>query len=730
MSADPQIVGDALMVTGWRSKEDPNGVGPTEVSRAELLTWIRHPATATEKLSLPGFSLATFAGNHRAAKDTVAVYAVVLDDDTGLRDVEATAKVWSKFSGITFSTFSSTPEAPRTRTILFTTRPMTAHEYGIVWRHVRDLALENGVELDESTKDPSRLWFIPAVRPDANYLCRDLDGLPLDVDAVLAAAPTMPPSPASRVRVTSAGAPVAAASHSLPRRRQVAAATLGNAWPAKGRHHAQLALAGALRRDGWSKEEALEFLCTVCRIAGDEDRVKRVNTIEHTWSTDQNVTGWSTLEKHVDPIVVSSVRDMLDDGADLRVALTAMMARATGKPRSVGDSDERAHVDAGGLGFEYGAWDAEPPPVEFLVDSLIPRSAVGLVFGRADAMKTWLLYSQAIALAKGEPWLGRFTTKRARVGVVDYETGRGNTRRRLYMLRAGQNSNLGAVSFTALKPNEREFWIELARERFDIVVIDSLRRANPGANENDSAEAIRPLELAAEFAETTGCAVLFIHHATKASNDGWPEFRGSGAIEDQVDFAYAVRKVDISETRKRVELRCTKPGDMRTPEPFAVEVVFDDEKRLVTMEHTPVAPNVNKQGSLRAEDMDARIRLAIEPGELSGYRAVATATGLPQKVVRERLAILIERGDVVRGREGSKERLYPGDEPSQRARIRRTLGEATRGRAVRTKDELAKRAGVRKAAVDVAFDDGEIGWSSAGAGDEGTRIVVSKRCAS
>lgn len=235
------------------------------------------------------------------------------------------------------------------------------------------------------------------------------------------------------------------------------------------------------------------------------------------------------------------------------------------------------------LSFDFGIWDTEPPPIEFLVDGLLPRGAIAMFYGRADSMKTWLLYAMAKALAEGKPFLGTYNTKRSRVGIIDYETGQSNVHRRLYMLRAGKNENLGAVSFSKLKPNTPEFWEALAEYKFDVVFVDSLRRANQGGDENDSGEAIIPLELAAEFSEATGCAVVFIHHAKKASQDGWPEFRGSAAIEDQVDCAYAVRKTDVGATKKTVEIRCEKPGDMRTPDPFAADVEFDDVRKLASI---------------------------------------------------------------------------------------------------------------------------------------------------
>lgn len=253
------------------------------------------------------------------------------------------------------------------------------------------------------------------------------------------------------------------------------------------------------------------------------------------------------------------------------------------------NTENKVNSSASLLGFEFGCWTEEPPPIDFLVEGLVPRASVGMFYGRADALKTWLLFSLGLAVASGKPWLDHYVVKRAlKVGIVDYETGRANVDRRLYMLGAGGNANLGRKSFAKLKPNAIEFWEALATENFDLVIIDSLRRSNPGANENESEEAIRPLELAAEFAELTGASVLFIHHAKKDSADATPEFRGSGAIEDQVDISFSVKKTDVSIELKKIEIRCQKPGDMRSPTPFDVEIKFDDIGRKVSLKR--IAP--------------------------------------------------------------------------------------------------------------------------------------------
>ena len=66
--------------------------------------------------------------------------------------------------------------------------------------------------------------------------------------------------------------------------RHLAAATLlAKHYPAKGsRHHACLALAGALLRAGWSRDSVSTFVWAVARAAGDDEVDARVRNVETT----------------------------------------------------------------------------------------------------------------------------------------------------------------------------------------------------------------------------------------------------------------------------------------------------------------------------------------------------------------------------------------------------------------------------------------------------------------
>lgn len=612
-----------LAITVFAAADNPAGQRDARTYR-ELIEDLRTPFPRTvEKVKVPLWSPATFVGDYRNADNVEAVHAIGFDVDVApVPPAEALRACVEKHRGFFHSSSSALATSPRWRLVLFCSRPVTAAEYRRVWRA---LEREFNFSVGQEAKDASRAWFLPHQGQDSSFIFEELTGSPVDVDALLA---TEPPEPApSGVVLASQYGGVS------DERRSAAVQALGLNWPAKGRHVAQRALAGALCRDGWPEEDALEFLCDVCTCAGDEDRPKRTQTIRDTYrnaSDGKPFTGWAALGEAL---------------PRKHAAETARTLLETFYSGPLSFSKEEPAAEAG-LGFQFGAWETPPPPIEFLVDGLFPRSCVGMLYGHADSLKTWLLFSLGIAVASGTPWLGKFKTKQGRVGLVDFETGQSNTTRRLFMLGAGTNKNLGAKSFPKLKPNDPEFWAVLEHEAFDLVIIDSLRRANPGANENDSAESIVPLEHAAEFSERTGCAVVFIHHAKK-SKDGWPEQRGSAAINDQVDCAYVVKKEDVSALVKRVEVRCDKPGDMTTPEPFNVEVEFND-----VIQSTKVRC-VQAAGPGRAEqpakpDLAEEVLLAVRNGKHASVDALRKATGKKKPDVTAAVKGLIEARKLVK----------------------------------------------------------------------------------
>ncbi len=99
--------------------------------------------------------------------------------------------------------------------------------------------------------------------------------------------------------------------------RIVAAARLAEVWPAKGRHHAFLALAGALAKEGWPVEDIAEFTTHVARLMPgcDEkaltDRPLQARDSVEKVSRGEEVSGWGVLSSVVPEDTINLVRERL-----------------------------------------------------------------------------------------------------------------------------------------------------------------------------------------------------------------------------------------------------------------------------------------------------------------------------------------------------------------------------------------------------------------------------------
>ena len=559
--------------TLWPSRTTNEG-GYAEITWETFLGFVSSPAVAENKNALEGWSPVRFAGNRRARSGAELISSVVLDDDkTGL-PFDKVVELWRAFAGVIHTSHSHTPEAPKYRIVLRCSRDMTPDEHAHVWGYVRALSTKGGQLLDEATKDASRLWFVPAHRAGAPYAWHELAGALLDVEAILAASSSSSAStvtaPAPHPHELTAQPPAA--------RRRAMAIALGSSWPVKGRHEAQLALAGALRSEGWSAEDALEFLCLVARTAGNEDRSKREATIQHTWSRDPGtpITGWTRLKALVDPVVVDVVRGGIGKDAEWGERATRRLEQIAATKHENVPRPLVEVMKAGPFAFETGGFDAELPPINYQIDTLIAHGEVVMLVAHGGSLKTWIAFSLVAAVASGRPWLGRFVTHRGRAAIIDFESGRYEVLRRLKMLGvkgADVEDRLLRVSYPSAQMTDPETWLALAEQRLELIVVDSYNAAAPELDENDARSALM-LQHAARLAEHVGCTVVFIHHARKGSGgDRREAVRGSTAL-----FAACDRIFEFSEQEKRdgglvlATMRSVKDGAGRAPMDVRVEL--------------------------------------------------------------------------------------------------------------------------------------------------------------
>lgn len=285
----PQL--DALAFTIWSSLSNPLG-RRRETTWAELLAdrWWTQPAQLTDKLQSKGWSPATFAGDKRAKAGVEQVYALVLDyeavEGETPASVEDALDLWQGLRLLLHTSYSHAPDRPRFRVILPLTRPVTGPEYSLLWRWAASRCAEAGHPIDEACRDPSRLWFLPAIPPggEASYRVERGAGGDLDVEAALAEqrereAPPPPPPPRPRPSTPSSEA---GPERYLDKALEGAADDVRCA-PKGSRHNVIRSrayhLAGFIHTGLISAVQIEETLLAATRAAGWDDEPKTLATI-------------------------------------------------------------------------------------------------------------------------------------------------------------------------------------------------------------------------------------------------------------------------------------------------------------------------------------------------------------------------------------------------------------------------------------------------------------------
>jgi hypothetical protein len=291
------------------------------------------------------------------------------------------------------------------------------------------------------------------------------------------------------------------------------------------------------------------------------------------------------------------------------------------------------------------------PPLQYFCPALkmvCGGGAPHMIAGSSFVGKSIVVQSMIVSLCTGRDAFGAYPVPRPfKVAHIDLEQGIYRTAERYqrlaYAMRADRE--LMQENFS-LKVHPREYTLaninvrtESAWKRAmhgrDLIVIDTLRPAMPGINENDSmfGEGLYAL---GRLSEETGCRALVLHHTKKAGIDGVgrddrkDSIRGSSSIFAACDHVWVLYgkkfepfEVTTEKTREGVEI-----------DPFFL--VFEDVSgrrglRVATLEEEEaVAARTDRVGTKRlAADMELIKGILVAAGDAGlGTRALREATGL------------------------------------------------------------------------------------------------------
>lgn len=184
------------------------------------------------KLQAPAWSPALYAANaQRGRAGVVSVSCLVFDYDDGTA-IAAAREPWMDHPHFVHTSWSHTHELPKFRVVLPLQRAVPSSAWLKSWRYA---AAQAKGQVDPKCKDPSRLYFLPAVRDERTpfeFIEHDPGGslLELDWESIPEPTPPRPPRRAPSRTACTDSQRDAARAHRLrtdPETRRRAGAELG-----------------------------------------------------------------------------------------------------------------------------------------------------------------------------------------------------------------------------------------------------------------------------------------------------------------------------------------------------------------------------------------------------------------------------------------------------------------------------------------------------------------------
>ena len=245
--------------------------------------------------------------------------------------------------------------------------------------------------------------------------------------------------------------------------------------------------------------------------------------------------------------------------------------------------DDAAAADAGDclLGIFTLLDDIKLDPDEpYLVDKILPKKGIGILYAPTYAGKTFLGIDLGASVARGIPFAGKFDVEQGAVVYCAIENPT-SIQRRLFAYKQHNRINGALLAVMKFRLNlgapdsVTTFIAQLAAfaKRHDtniaLVVVDTLSKGMVGLEENSAKDMSRVVAELERIQEATGGCVLGVHHTGKIRESC---ARGSSVLEAGADF---MLRIDCDEKAgiRKLEVVKQKDGSAFTVATFKLEDV-------------------------------------------------------------------------------------------------------------------------------------------------------------
>jgi hypothetical protein len=294
-----------------------------------------------------------------------------------------------------------------------------------------------------------------------------------------------------------------------------------------------------------------------------------------------------------------------------------------------------------------------PPPREFVMPGLVPRSYPTTLFGWGGTAKSLLAALLAMSVAGGRPkFLGRDVTVHGPTLFVDFELDGVEQHRRILQLAAGLKMEvpddfLYVSALGAHTPDAIKFALALCKKHdVVLVVLDSLGKALVG--DMLAAKDVIGFHntFIAPFQNQGVTPVLVDHQARQQPGEGY-QSKGAYGSAYKEHLSRSLIQVEAGDRSAEqgvlnVRLRHKKSNFAPLEEPFDVALTFSDDVIVATTRELTAQDKAQEQ-TLNGTD---RVLAALEDGPLFPDE-IADVTGLKLGTVKNKLVALKKAGRVV-----------------------------------------------------------------------------------
>lgn len=288
--------------------------------------------------------------------------------------------------------------------------------------------------------------------------------------------------------------------------------------------------------------------------------------------------------------------------------------------------------------------DLQPQP--YLVRGLLRRTQAAMLYGPPGGGKTLLGVDLAAHVALGKPW----RSMPVRQGPVVYLAleGRAGLRSRLLAWCDGDSSaarrlsgliTIGWSSFDLHRRQDVDALlraVEALPQRPVLIVIDTLSRALPGAEENSARDMSGVIRHVDELRARTAACILLIHHSGKGES---AKERGSGALRGGMDAMLEIKATrDKASGAKVFTLQADRLRDDPELEPISwegVEVRIGTDEDGEPVHGVRLRPSAAPRRAAKVENATQGRARSLVIQQLARLDEPESANNLARLVARE-----------------------------------------------------------------------------------------------